>query len=191
MSDSPVRRRHIGRAQAQRVDEAFLAAPRYAPSRVTAAAYAQLGEQSTGWYALLTSGCTRRPIRVVLTHQREPYERDVDRRHPVLDTTPGGAYDRLRAVHDIVSHGWIGHAFDADGEYSAWLTEDRMYSGLARWALATDLHGEHSVAWTTKDIADHKAVLLAPGLIRASRHPDGDGRAAATAGSEVAPCASS
>ena len=40
-------RRHIGRAQAQRVAEAFLAAPRHAPSPLTVAAYAQLGEQST------------------------------------------------------------------------------------------------------------------------------------------------
>ena len=90
-------------------------------------------------------------------------------------------------MHDIVSHGWIGHAFDADGEYSAWLTEDRMYAGLARWALATDLHGEHSVVWTTKDIADHKAVLLDPALLRASR----TARDTATTASETSPCASS
>ncbi len=85
-------------------------------------------------------------------------------RHRVGPTT---AY---HAVHDIVSHGSIGHAFDADSEYSAWLTEDRMYAGLARWALATDLHGEHSVVWTAKDIADHKAVLLDPALLRGTRN---------------------
>jgi hypothetical protein len=72
-------------------------------------------------------------------------------------------------VHDIVSHGWLGHEFDADGEFSAWLAEDRMYTGLARWALATELHGEHSVQWTTDGLADHKAVLLDRALLHSSR----------------------
>jgi hypothetical protein len=184
------RRRHIGRQQALRVARAFLDAPRHTPTAATVAAYAELGEQSARWYARLTSGRVRRPIRVVFTHCREPYataselsesvrhdgllelwptSRDKDRRHPLLDTTVGGAYDRLRSVHDIVSHGWLGHEFDADGEFSAWLAEDGMYSGLARWALATELHGEHSVQWTSGCLADHKAVLLDRELLRASR----------------------
>ena len=44
-----------------------------------------------------------------------------------------------------------------------------MYTGLARWALATELHAEHSVLWTTGRRAEHKATLLSPGLLRASR----------------------
>ena len=98
-----------------------------------------------------------------------PTRRDQDRRHPLLDTSVGGAYDRFRAVHDIVSHGWLRHDFSADGELSAWLAEDCLYTGLARWALATELHGEHSVLWTSGTLADHKAVLLDPALLRASR----------------------
>ncbi len=169
---------------------AFGAAPRHAPSATAVAAYAALEAQSSQWFARLTTGLAGRPIRVVITHRREPYRtaaelsesvrrggvlelwptaRDRDRRHPLLDTAVGGSYDRLRAVHDIVSHGWLGHEFDADGEYSAWLAEDRLYTGLARWALATELHGEHSVQWTTESPADHKAVLLDPALLRASR----------------------
>ena len=58
-----------------------------------------------------------------------------------------------------------------------------MYTGLARWALATELHGQHSVHWTTKCLADHKAVLLDRGLLRASRTFD-DG-AGATAGAHA------
>jgi hypothetical protein len=81
----------------------------------------------------------------------------------------GGTYDRFRAVHDIVSHAWRGYGFDRHGEFSAWLTEDRMYTGLARWALATELHAEHSVLWTTGTVAEHKAVLLPPTLLRDSR----------------------
>jgi hypothetical protein len=43
-----------------------------------------------------------------------------------------------------------------------------MYTGLARWALATQLHGEHSVLWTFGEFADHKAILLEPGLLNAA-----------------------
>jgi hypothetical protein len=46
-----------------------------------------------------------------------------------------------------------------------------MYTGLACWALATEMHGEHSVQWTTNSLADHKAVLLDRALLRASRPP--------------------
>jgi len=183
-------RRHIRREQARRVASAFLDAPRRSHTATTSAAYAALGDQCSRWYARLTGGHARRPIRVVFTHCREPYasaselsesvrrdgvlelwptRRDQDRRHPLLDTSVGGAYDRFRAVHDIVSHGWLRHDFSADGELSAWLAEDCLYTGLARWALATELHGEHSVLWTSGTLADHKAVLLDPALLRASR----------------------
>ena len=80
----------------------------------------------------------------------------------------GGTYDRFRAVHDIVSHARLGLGFDRHGEFSAWLAEDRMYTGLARWALATELHAEHSVFWTTGTLAAHKATLLPADLVRAS-----------------------
>jgi hypothetical protein len=98
-----------------------------------------------------------------------PCARDRDRRHPLLDSSIGGAYDRFRAVHDIVSHGWRRYGFDRDGEFAAWILEDRMYTGLARWALATELHGEHSVLSTTGCVAEHKATLLDARLLRKSR----------------------
>ena len=53
-----------------------------------------------------------------------------------------------------------------------------MYTGLARWALATELHGEHSVRWTTGNLADHKAILLEPRLLDASRRRADSGLAA-------------
>ena len=183
-------RRHVGREQARRVASAFLDAPRRSHAATTTAAYAALGDQCSRWYGRLTGVRARRPVRVVFTHHREPYataselsesvrhdgvlelwptRRDQDRRHPLLDTAVGGAYDRFRAVHDIVSHGWLRHDFSADGEFSAWLAEDGLYTGLARWALATELHAEHSVLWTSGTLADHKAVLLDPALLRASR----------------------
>ena len=50
--------------------------------------------------------------------------------------------------------------FDRYGEFAAWLTQERLYDGLARWALATELHAEHSVRWSTGTLSDHKAILV-------------------------------
>jgi hypothetical protein len=172
------------------VASAFLDEPRAQRNATVRAAYADLGMQANRWFDRLTGTQARRQIRVVYTRVHEPYPtadelsesvrchgvleicpamHDRDRRHPLLDTSVGGAFDRLRAVHDIVSHGWCRYGFDRHGEFSAWLTEDRLYTGLARWALATELHGEHSVRWTTGNVADHKATLLEPRLLDASR----------------------
>jgi hypothetical protein len=157
---------------------------------IVRAAYGDLARQADRWFERLTGGGALAPIRVVHTSDPEPYatghelservrvERvlelcpaaaDGDRSHPLLDMAPGGTYDRLRAVHDLVSHAAVGFGFDRDGEFSAWLNEDRMYHGLARWALATELHAEHSVRWTTGSVAEHKATLLPPGILRDSR----------------------
>jgi hypothetical protein len=40
---------------------------------------------------------------------------------------------------------------------------------LARRALATELHAEHSVRWTTGELPEHKAVLLDERVISRSR----------------------
>jgi hypothetical protein len=92
-----------------------------------------------------------------------------DRRHPVMGCELGGASDRFRAVHDIIGHVGPGLGFDRDGEFFAWLVQERLYRGLARWALATELHGEHSVRWTTGVLSDHKATLLDRDLLVRAR----------------------
>lgn len=176
-------------AQAHLVADAFLHAPRTTKQPIVHAAYADLGAQADRWFTRLTGGGPT-AIRVVYTRCPEPYasgeelsqrvraervlemwpaHHDGDRDHPLLDTSVGGTYDRFRAVHDIVSHALRGFGFDRHGEFTAWLTEDRIYQGLARWALATELHGEHSVLWTTGILADHKAALLPSEVLRGSR----------------------
>jgi hypothetical protein len=176
--------------QARRIAQAFLDAPRTTEDAIVRAAYADLSTQIDRWFVAITGPQSSRAVRVVYTDCPAPYPsaaelsgavrryrtleirpsvRDRDRRHPLLDSSRGGAYDRLRAVHDIVSHGFRGYRFDPDGEFAAWILEDRMYTGLARWALATELHGEHSVLWTTGQLAEHKATLLDRRLLRASR----------------------
>ena len=92
-----------------------------------------------------------------------------DRRHPLMGCEVGGAYDRFRAVHDIVGHVGPCLGFDRDGEFGAWLAQERLYRGLAQWALATELHGEHSVLWTTGVLSDHKAALLDHDLLARAR----------------------
>ena len=166
--------------------------PRQSNDPLVRRAYEDLSVQADHWYRTLTDGTRAAAIRVVHTRCPEPYAtgQELSARvrdegilelcpaasqpvnaHPVLDVTPGGAYDRFRAVHDLVSHARCGFGFDRDGEFSAWLTEDRLYHGLARWALATELHAEHSVLWTTGIRAEHKAALLPATLLAKSRQP--------------------
>ena len=186
---SPSALHRVDSDQAHLVADAFLDAPRSSTSALVRAAYCELGAQAHRWYARLTDHRTRTPIRVVFTRCPEPYETgqelskrvrsdrvlelcparyDHDQHHPLLDVSIGGTYDRFRAVHDIVSHARLGFGFDRHGEFSAWLAEDRMYTGRARWALATELHAKHSVFWTTGTPAAHKATLLPADLVRAS-----------------------
>jgi hypothetical protein len=171
---------------------------------LVAAAYAQLVAQTDAIFHRLTDGARRSGIRVAFTRSPVPYNgdqelidavraeqvlevttaaREPDRPHPLLDCRPGGAYDRFRAVHDILGHVRPGLGFDRDGEYTSWLIQDRQYRGLARWALATELHGEHSVRWTSGEIAEHKATLLARGLLRRASRVPADGTLAPREGS--------
>ena len=96
---------------------------------------------------------------------------DPDRRHPLMDSAAGGAYDRFRAVHDVLGHARLGLGFDRNGEFAVWLSQEQFHSPLARRALATELHGQHSVRWTTGEVAEPKAVLLDPGLLSRTRAP--------------------
>jgi hypothetical protein len=92
-----------------------------------------------------------------------------DSTHPMLNSDRGGAYDQFRAVHDISGHAMLNVGFDRQGEFETWLHQDRYYKGLARLALATELHGRNSVLCTTGDFAEPKAILLDRRLLARSR----------------------
>ena len=81
-------------------------------------------------------------------------------------------------MHDVLGHGLLQVGFDRHGEFAAWRFQERFYSKLARQALATELHGEHSVRWTTGELPEHKAVLLDERLVRRSRDGMADPRPA-------------
>ena len=159
-------------------------AARTSADPLVAAAYRQLERQTDWQFAALTDPAGRYRMTVVGTSVAVPYaDADeliesvlatrtlevttarADRPHPLLGGETGSAYYRFRAVHDLVGHVATGFGFDADGEYSAWLVQRRLYTGLARWAAATELHGEISALWATGEFAEHKAVLLDPRLL--------------------------
>lgn len=171
----------VDQAHAREVAARFLAARSTPHDAQVAAAYQALEQQSDQAFVSLTEGDPTRRVTVAFTCCPTPYDSDAemicavrtarvlevttaavdhDRSHPLLGSEPGGAYDRFRSVHDIVGHVATGLGFDRDGEFGAWLAQDRIYKRLARAALATELHCEHSVRWTTGEVADHKATLL-------------------------------
>jgi hypothetical protein len=181
---------HVDAAVAQEVAEAFHATPSRARDPLVAAAYAGLERQTDRLFADITRPDDPKRVHVVFTSEPTPYASDrelinavrsdgvlevpsaameSDRGHPLLDCDRGGAYDRFRAVHDILGHVRLDCGFDPDGEYTTWRVQERQYRGLARWALATELHAEHSVLWTTGQLAEHKPLLLSRTLLARAR----------------------
>lgn len=125
-------------------------------------AYRQLQVETDHLFTLLTRDTNRWAVRVVFTRRVRPYESDEEliravrasrtleitsavaageRLHPLFSCEFGGAFDRFRAVHDLIGHAWCGYGFDLDDECAAWSAQDRLHSGLARFALATELYG--------------------------------------------------
>ena len=170
--------RHVHPGETRAIAECFIAA-RTRADPLVARAYQQLEMQTDQQFAALTDPQGPYRITVVGTSQVTPYfdagelvasvltsrtlevtTSPADRAHPLLSGEVGGAYYRFRAVHDRSGHVATGYGFDRDGEYSAWLVQRNLYTGLARWAAATELHGEISALWTTHRFAEHKAVLL-------------------------------
>jgi hypothetical protein len=172
---------------ADEVAMTFLDAPRASRDPTVLAAYAQLEAQSDAFFATIIHA---EGIRIAFTRCSMPYSSDVElidavrsqrvlevtvacvdsqRYHPILSCAFAGPYDRFRAVHDIAGHVRLGIGFDQRDEYATWIAQDRQYQGLARAALATELHGENSALSKTGELADHKALLLHPSLLSRAR----------------------
>lgn len=175
-------------AAAGRVADAYVASPSRR-DRLVEAAYGRLAAESDRLFRLMTAPDRPGSVRVRFTTCREPYAdagelidavrtdrllevvtvaAAPDRRHPLVDSTPGGAYDRFRAVHDVLGHARLRLGFDRHDEFAAWRAQRTLHSPLARWALATELHGQHSVLWTSGRLAEPKAILLDPRVLRGS-----------------------
>jgi len=184
----------VNAALAHEVAAAYIDAPERRDA-LTVAAFAQLVAESDQLFDSITHSGRADALRVFFTACENPY-RDVheliasvaefrtlevttvvvdrDRRHPLMENTIGGSYDRFRAVHDAVGHAHMCRGFDRDGEYAVWLSQERLHSPLARWALATELHGQHSVRWTSGEMARPKGVLLDASLLQRARRRDNE-----------------
>jgi hypothetical protein len=157
------------------------------------AAFARLVDESDDLFRWITQPDRPGTLRVFFTNCATPYRdarelmasvaelgtlevttvaADPDRRHPLMSNAAGGRYDRFRAVHDALGHAAMEVGFDRDGEFTAWRAQERLHSRLARRALGSELHGQHSVRWTTGEIAQPKAILLSPALLRRARHEE-------------------
>lgn len=173
---------------AREVADAYVDTPSR-PGPLVAAAYAQLATESDRLYRRITSPDRPDRVHVAFTTCPTPYadaseliesvrrERvlevvaaatEPDGGHPLMGCEAGGAYDRFRAVHDVLGHARLQVGFDRDGEFTTWRSQERFHSPLARRALATELHGRHSVRWTTGELAEPKAIVLDPRLLRRS-----------------------
>jgi hypothetical protein len=204
--DAPLRR--VDPDAAHDIAQWFQSAPARGGEQLITAAYRELQVQTDRQFAELTSPDGPFGYTVAWTSEPTPYSSatelieavratgvlevtaarvDRDRLHPALDCAAGGAYDRFRAVHDIIGHVMTGYVFDRNAEYSAWLWQTGLYHGLARWAAATELHAEHSVTWTTRQFPEHKAVLLPRRLLRRSRSSSGQVTARASVRGAAAP----
>jgi hypothetical protein len=162
---------------------------------VTVAAFDALVTEADQLFRWITDPSRPNAVQVCFTRLENPY-RDADelissvtkfrlleistvaaeasRRHSLMGNERGGSYDRFRAVHDALGHAALRRGFDRDGEYAAWRVQERFHSPLARRALASELHGQHSVRWTTGEVAEPKAILLDDALLqRARRRDDG------------------
>ena len=92
-------------------------------------AYRRLQVETDRLFTLLTRGSRHRAVRVVFTRCAQPYESDDElilgvrangtlemtsaaaageRLHPLFDCEFGGAFDRFRAVHDLIGHAGVG-----------------------------------------------------------------------------------
>ncbi len=147
-------------------------------------AYRQLQAETDHLFTLLTRGVRHRTVRVMFTRCVQPYESDEElifdvrangaleitsaataggqRLHPLFDCEFGGAFDRFRAVHDLIGHAGCGYRFDLDDERAAWVVQDRLHSGLARSALATELYGVNAARGIIGEAPDLRALLLMP-----------------------------
>jgi hypothetical protein len=169
-------------------------ADRYADTPTTraplvAAAYARLVIESDRLFAHVTAPERPDHVRIAFTTCPTPYAdahelissvrhdrllevttvaATADRHHPLMGNELGGAHDRFRGVHDALGHARLQLGFDRDSEFAVWRSQARYHSRLARWALATELHGQHSVLWTSGELAQPKAILLDPRVLRRS-----------------------
>jgi hypothetical protein len=154
------------------------------------AAYEQLQAETDQLFEGLLGASGSTGVRAAFTRCRQPYASDLELIdavratkvleittaavnsepiHPVLECSYAGAFDRFRAVHDLVGHVWAGFGFDLADEVAAWRVQDRLHSDLAKQALATELLGVNSARSILGEAPAQKAILLQPERVQRAR----------------------
>jgi hypothetical protein len=180
------------RLNAAEVGEWYLNARSRPNDARVVAAYDQLQAETDRFFGALAQANGPKAVRIVFTRCRQPYGCDRDliaavrsqrileittsaltagRIHPLLGCEFGGGFDRFRAIHDLLGHVKPGFGFDLDGEIAAWVVQNRLHGGQARWALATELYGVNSARWVSGDAPELKAMLFEPSFLVAVESP--------------------
>jgi hypothetical protein len=180
----------LAREVATEISSAYLSARSDPSDRMVTTAYEKLQSETDRLFAAVVRYDRPNSIRVVFTCCREPYASDRDliasvrsRRvlevvtasigsapiHPLLGCEYGGAFDRFRAIHDLVGHARTGFGFGLDDEFAAWRTQDVLHGRLARLALATELLAINSARAMLRSVPEQKAVLLDRNLVNRAR----------------------
>lgn len=77
--------------------------------------------------------------------------------HPVFSDEEN---DKFRAVHDVYGHLGAGRGIDRHGEEAAYQKHSRMFSPLARQAMATETRGQNSAFVLHGDFQEQKVGIL-------------------------------
>jgi hypothetical protein len=168
-------------AAAARVGEWYLGSRSAHDDTNVKEAYRQLEIETDQLFTIVSRDPVSSTARVVFTRCPQPYASDAEliaavsaggtlevtsaataegRLHPILDCNFGGAFDRFRAVHDLIGHAWCGYGFALRSEYAAWRVQDLLHSVLARCALATELYGVNAARSIIGQSPELKALLL-------------------------------
>jgi hypothetical protein len=173
----------VDRAIAADIGAAYLDARDASTDPRVVAAYRQLEIETDRLFAAAVSCTGSQAVRIAFTRCPQPYRNDREligavrtggvleitsaasgstRLHPLLGCEFGGAFDRFRAVHDLIGHVRAGLGFALPDEVQAWRIQDRQYGILARRALATEILAINCARSVIGGPPDQKAVLLRP-----------------------------
>lgn len=94
---------------------------------------------------------------VVNNHRMKVLSTQATGGHPIFSNDDN---DMFRAVHDVFGHLGSGRGVDFDGEEAAYQKHSRMYSPLARQALATETRGQNSALRLHGSFQDQKVGVL-------------------------------
>lgn len=159
--------------------EMFARAYERAPEfdRAAVPAYLRMRDETHRQFEHMTAPRSRGGLGIEanVTHE-DPYENagalmhDVTHNHRlnVLSTRSTGGHplfsdddnDMFRAVHDYYGHFGTGRGFDRHGEEAAYQAHARMFSPLARQALATETRGQNAMLIRRGAFPQQKIALI-------------------------------